>query len=114
MMTAAIWTKYGPPDVLMLAEVGKPMPKDHEVLVRICAATVFAGDCEVRNLKIPALYRLPLRLYVGVRKPKRITILGQELAGVVESVGKNVQRFKEGDPIFASAGFTMGAYAEFI
>ncbi len=113
-MKAVIWTKYGPPDVLQLAEVAKPMPKDHEILVRICAATVFAGDCELRNLNIATLYRLPLRLYVGFRKPRRITILGQELAGVVEAVGKNVRLFKEGDQVFASAGMGMGAYAEFI
>lgn len=113
-MQAVIWTGYGTPEVLKLAEVDKPVPKDHEILVRIHATTVFAGDCEVRNLKIPLLYRLPLRLYAGVRQPKRITILGQELAGVVESAGRNVRRYRAGDHIFASAGFKMGAYAEFI
>ncbi len=113
-MKAVIWTKYGPPSVLVLADVGKPAPLDHEALVRIHATTVFAGDCEVRNLRIPILYRLPLRLYVGVRKPKRISILGQELAGVIESVGADVRQFKAGDHVVASAGLAMGAYAEYI
>ncbi len=113
-MKAIVWTRYGPPEVLQLQEVAKPTPKDDEVLIRIYAATVIAGDCEVRNLKIPILFRLPMRMYVGFRKPKRITILGQELAGEIESVGKDVRLFKAGDQVFAATGFTMGAYAEYI
>jgi len=90
-MKAIVWTKYGSPDVLQLKEVEKPTPKNNEVLIRIYAATVTAGDCEIRNLKIPILFRLPMRLYVGLRKPKRITILGQELAGGIEAVGVTAQ-----------------------
>src|SRR3990170_3222990 len=81
LMKAILWTKYGPPDVLQLEEVEKPSPKDDEVLIRIVATTVTAGDCEMRRLKIPILFRLPMRIYVGFRRPKKMTILGQELSG---------------------------------
>jgi NADPH:quinone reductase-like Zn-dependent oxidoreductase len=112
-MKAIVWTKYGPPDVLQLQEVEKPTPKDDEVLIKIHAATVTAGDCEARNLKFPLGLSLPMRLYVGIRKPTRITILGQELSGEIEAAGRDVRLFKEGDQIFAGTGFGMGAYAEY-
>ena len=82
-MKAIIWTAYGSPDVLQLREVEMPAPKDDEVLIRVAAATVTAGDCEMRSLKLPLYLGLPMRLYAGFGKPRRITILGQELAGVV-------------------------------
>jgi NADPH:quinone reductase-like Zn-dependent oxidoreductase len=114
-MKAIVWTEYGPPDVLQLQEVEKPTPKDNEVLIRIVATTVTAGDCEQRSLKLPIWYRLPMRAYVGLRRPKRITILGMELAGEIESVGKDVKLFKTGDQVFAATGFArMGACAEYI
>ena len=113
-MKAIVWTKYGPPDGLQLKEVEKPTPKEDEVLIRIYATTVTAGDCEFRSLKYPLLMSLSMRIYVGLRKPKKITILGQELAGEIESVGKDVKLFKEGDQVFAHTGFGMGAYAEYI
>jgi len=113
-MKAIIWTKYGSPDVLQLKEVEKPTPKENEVLIRVYATTVTAGDCEMRSLKLPFLLWIPLRLYNGLRKPKRITILGQELAGKIESVGKNVKLFKRGDQVFAATDFSMGAYAGYI
>jgi NADPH:quinone reductase-like Zn-dependent oxidoreductase len=112
-MKAIIWTKYGPPDGLQLQDVEKPVPKPDEVLIRIYAATVTAGDCEMRSLKIPLMLGLPVRMYAGLRKPERITILGQELAGEIEAVGKDVKRFKEGDQVFGTPGFGLGAYAEY-
>ncbi len=114
-MKAIVWTEYGPPDVLQLQEVETPTPKDNEVLIRIYATTVTSGDCEQRSLKLPIWYALSMRAYVGLRKPERITILGMELAGEIESVGKDVTRFGKGDQVFAATGLVgMGAYAEYI
>ncbi len=113
-MKAIVWTKYGPPDVLQLKEVDKPTPKDDEVLIKIYAATVTAGDCELRRSKFNSWYWLFARILIGLRKPKRITILGQELAGEIEAVGKEVKLFKKGDQVFATTGFRFGAYAEYV
>ncbi len=114
-MKAIVWTEYGPPDVLQLKEVEKPTPKEDEVLIRIYATTVTAGDCEQRSLKLPIWYRLPMRAYVGLKRPTRITILGMELAGEIESAGKDVKLFREGDQVFAATGFVgQGANAEYI
>ncbi len=113
-MKAVVWTKYGSPDVLQLKDVEKPVPKDNEVLIRIYAATVTAGDCELRSLKFPLGLRLPMQLYVGLRKPRRVTILGQELAGEIESAGKDVKLFRKGDQVFAATGFVFGAYADYV
>ena len=113
-MKAILWTEYGPPDVLKLKEVEKPTPRDNEVLIRIYATTVTAGDCELRSLKLPIYFRLPLRMYVGLRRPKRMAILGQELAGEIESAGKDVKLFRKGDQVFAATGIGLGAYAEYI
>ncbi len=112
-MKAIVWTNYGSPDVLQLREVEKPAPKDNEVLVKIHATTVLIGDCYLRNLKFPIWYALPIRLLVGFVKPQRRTILGQELAGEIEAVGKNVTRFKKGDQVFAPTFLHLGTYAEF-
>jgi NADPH:quinone reductase-like Zn-dependent oxidoreductase len=111
-MKAIICTKYGPPEVLQYKEVEKPAPKDNEVLIRIHAATVTAGDCELRRLEFPPMLKLLARLGFGFRGPRK-KILGQELAGEIEKVGKDVKRFKKGDSVFAHAGFGMGAYAEY-
>jgi len=114
-MKAMIWTEYGPPQVLQLQELEKPIPKDNEVLIRIYATTVTAGDCEQRSLKLPLWQRLPMRAYVGLKKPTRIRILGMDLAGEIEATGKAVKRFREGDQVFATTGFVrMGTYAEYI
>ena len=113
-MKAILWTNYGPPEVLRLGEVEKPMPKDDEVLIRVHAATAMAGDCEMRRLQLPMYLGLPLRLYVGVRRPTRITIPGMELAGEIEAVGGAVRHFQVGERVFGISGFRMGAYAEYI
>jgi len=114
LVKAIVWTQYGPPDVLQLKEVEKPTPKDNEVLIRIYATTVTAGDCELRSLRLPFYLGLPLRAYVGIIRPRRVPILGTELAGEIEAVGKDVGSFNEGDQVFGSAGFGMGANAEYI
>jgi 2-desacetyl-2-hydroxyethyl bacteriochlorophyllide A dehydrogenase len=111
-MKAIVYHKYGSPDVLELKEVEKPTPKDNEVLIRVYATTVTAGDCEIRRFEMPILFWLPIRIYMGIIKP-RIKILGQELAGEIESVGKEVTQFKKGDQVFAAADAHFGAYAEY-
>jgi len=113
-MKAIVWTKYGPPDVLQLKDVEKPVPKDNEVLIRICATTVTAGDCEMRRLKFPLYLSLPMRFYLGFRRPKGNKTLGQEMSGKVEEVGKDVKSFKPGDRVFGSTGFGSGTNAEYI
>ena len=113
-MKAVICTKYGPPEVLKLKDVEKPIPKDNEVLIKVHATTCHIGDVKIRGFKdIPLWQKIPFRLYLGITKPKR-SILGMELAGDVDAIGKNVKRFKKGDQVFASAGFVFGAYAEYI
>ncbi len=110
-MKAIVWTKYGSPDLLEYKDLPKPTPKDNEVLIKIHAATVTAGDCELRRFDLPTWIWLPVRLYLGVLKP-RFHILGQELAGEIEAVGKAVAQFKKGDQIFAESAF-RGAYAQY-
>jgi NADPH:quinone reductase-like Zn-dependent oxidoreductase len=113
LMKAVIWTKYGPPEVLQLGEVEKPVPKHNEVLIKIRATTVTAGDCELRSLAFPIWLSLIMRLIFGLRKPRK-KILGFYLAGEIEAVGKDVRRFKKGDPVFGANGTDAGAYAESI
>jgi NADPH:quinone reductase-like Zn-dependent oxidoreductase len=112
-MKAVICTKYGPPEVLQLKEVEKPTPKKNEVLVRIYASTVSSADCRMRSFTVPLSLWLPARIALGIRKPRN-PILGLYLAGEIESVGKSVTRFQNGDKIFARVGNTFGAYAEYI
>ncbi|MHA1958726.1 MAG: NAD(P)-dependent alcohol dehydrogenase [Candidatus Thorarchaeota archaeon] len=108
-MKAIVVTKYGSPDGLRLKEVEKPTPKDYEILVKIHATTVTFGDAMLRSFSLPM--RIIFRLMGGIGKNK---ILGHELAGEIEAVGKNVTLFKEGDEVFASTGFGSGAHAEYI
>lgn len=112
-MKAMVCTKYGKPDVLQLQEVEKPIPKENEILIKIHATTVTSGDCRVRSFNSPLLLWLPMRIVLGLRKPRK-SILGVELAGEVEEVGKNVTRFKKGDQLFAMTGMKFGGYAEYI
>ncbi|TRX60090.1 NAD(P)-dependent alcohol dehydrogenase [Fulvivirga sp. M361] len=111
-MKAIVWTKYGTPDVLEYKEVAKPVPKDDEVLIKINAASVTPGDCEIRRFDIHVLFWLPLRIYIGIRRPRH-TMLGMELSGEIEAVGKEVKRYKKGDQVFCGTGMRFGAYAEY-
>lgn len=117
-MKAIVFTEYGTPDVLKIKEVAKPTPKEYEILVKVHATPVNYGDLTARNFansqfNMPALLFLPARMAFGWNKPK-INILGSELAGEVESVGKDVTKFKAGDQVFAYLGMNMGANAEYI
>ncbi len=113
-MRAVAWTAYGPPEVLRLEEKGKPTPGARQILVRIHAATVFAGDCEMRRSDILPLFWLPVRLMMGLFRPRSGKVLGQELAGRVEAVGADVTEFSPGDAVLAPTELTLGAYADYI
>jgi len=120
-MKAIVSTEYGSPDVLKIKDVAKPTPKDNEILVKVYATSVNYGDLLARNFKavtprtfnMPFFFWLPAKIAFGLSKPK-ITILGSELAGEVEAVGKDVTKFKAGDQIFAYLGMNMGANAEYV
>jgi NADPH:quinone reductase-like Zn-dependent oxidoreductase len=112
-MKAIVYEQYGSPDVLQIKEASKPTTRDNEILIRVQATTVTVADARVRAFRVPLSFWLPARIALGIRKPKQ-TILGAEMAGEVEAVGKDVKRFKKGDRVFASTvenGF--GAYAEY-
>ena len=117
-MKAVVCTRYGPPEVLQFKEVEKPVPNDNEVLIKIHSTTVHIGDTKIRRLK-PGLgpvkdffFKPLMRIMMGFRGPRK-KILGMELAGEIEAVGKDVILFKKGDPVFATTEFEFGAYAEY-
>ncbi len=111
-MKAIVCTKYGPPEVLKLREVEKPTSKDDEVLIKIHATAVTASDTFIRGFKIPLQFRIPMRIMLGITKPRK-PVIGLVLAGEIESVGKNIRRFKPGDQVYGLTGFGLGAYAEY-
>jgi NADPH:quinone reductase-like Zn-dependent oxidoreductase len=113
-MKAVVYEKYGLPEVLKLKDIEKPKPKNDEILVKIHAATVTSGDVRLRSSDFPPLFWLPARLIFGLFKPKK-RILGHELAGIVEEIGKNVTKFNIGDSVFGTTTMlNTGSYAEYI
>lgn len=112
-MKAVIFTKSGPPDVLQLKKIEKPIPDDNEILIKVHATSVNSGDVNLRSFKSQFLFWLLMRILYGLKKPKRL-ILGSALSGEIESVGKNVMRFKKGDEVFGSTGMKFGANAEYV
>lgn len=113
-MKAILWTKYGSPDGLQLNEVEEPTPNDNEVLIKIHAATASRADTEFRRLKLPFLFSIPIRLYIGVIRPTRIKILGTEFAGEIVATGKEVTKYQTGDQVYGYTGLGMGTYAEYL
>lgn len=112
-MKAVVYTRYGPPEVLQLVDIPKPVPRDNEVLIRVLATSVTIGDVRMRSFTVPRSQWLFARLYLGVLKPRR-PILGMELAGEVEAIGEHVTRFQVGDAVFASTfEANFGGYAEY-
>lgn len=111
-MKAIICTKYGPPEVLQFGEVEKPTPKDDEVLIKIHATAVTASDIFIRSSNVPIWFLIPMRIMLGICKPKN-PIIGLVLAGEVEAIGKDIKRFKIGDEVYGLTGYGLGAYAEY-
>jgi len=119
-MKAIACTGYGPPEVLQLVEVEKPIPKKDQVLIKVKATAVTASDCIIRSFNMPGAVRFPqkqfmelmMRVYIGFTKPRKP--LGLVLSGEIESVGTKIKRFKKGDQVFGWTGFSMGAYSEFV
>ncbi len=112
-MKAILCTAYGGPEVLKLVHIPRPTPKPNEILVRVKASTITFGDCELRNLTLPAWTRFPIRLIFGFRKPRHL-IPGMEVAGIVEAVGNRVTALRPGDEVFGSTGMSMGGNAEYV
>ncbi len=112
-MKAAVFRKYGPPEVLKIEDVPKPVPKDNQVLIKVKACSVSAGDCELRRFDFPGWFWLPLRLVMGLFKP-RIKILGQELSGEIVALGSKVDNFQLGDEICTITNINMGGYGEYV
>ena len=107
------YSKYGAPELLKLKNVAKPTPKNNEILVKVHATSVTVADVRVRGFDVPASFWLPARLALGIFRPRK-KVLGAELAGTVEAVGRDVTKFKPGDKIFAAMLIGFGAYAEYV
>ncbi len=113
-MQAAVLKKWRDPEEFEVIDIEKPQAKDGEVLIKVMATSVTAGDCEIRKLKLPLGLSLPIRIYGGWKRPTRLKILGQEFAGIVKQVGSGDTHFKVGDEVFGTTGFKFGAYSQYI
>lgn len=111
-MKAAVCTKYGPPEVLKIVQYPKPIPKDDEVLINIRATSVTNSDIFIRGSKIAWQLLIPMRMMIGLRKPRK-EIIGEVFAGVVSEVGAKITRFHGGEQVYGLTGFSLGAYAEY-
>jgi NADPH:quinone reductase-like Zn-dependent oxidoreductase len=112
-MKAIVCARYGPPEVLQLIDVATPTPKDNEVLIKVFATTANSADLRLRSADFPPLVQIPMHLMMGFRGPRK-RILGVELAGEIEAIGGAVTRFKPGDQVYASSGYALSGYAEYI
>src|SRR5689334_17988336 len=112
LMKAVVCTRYGSPEVLQLREVEKPAPKNNQVLIKIYATAVTASDCLIRRSDLPVIMSVVRRLAIGFTKPRK-SIVGAVVAGEIESVGKDVKRFRQGDQVYGFTGLGFGAYAEY-
>jgi NADPH:quinone reductase-like Zn-dependent oxidoreductase len=112
-MKAVICEKYGEPEVLKLTEVPKPIPNNNEVCVKIHATAVTNSDIFIRSSKLPFPIIIPFRLMIGITRPRK-SIIGLVYSGEIETIGKNIKRFKPGDMVYGITGFTLGAYAEYV
>lgn len=113
-MNATVLTKWRDPKSFKIIDIEKPVPESTEILIKIEATSVTAGDCEIRRLKLPLGLSFPIRLYGGWKRPERLKVLGQEFSGIVEQVGKDVTRFRVGDEVFGTTGMAFGAYSQYI
>ena len=113
-MKAIVYTEYGTPDVLRIEEIEKPVPGNDEVLIKIQAAEATKADCELRSFNFAVKwFWLPLRVAMGITKPRK-QVLGGYFAGEVESVGRDVSKFKQGDHVFGTTSLRFGAYGEYV
>ena len=112
-MKAIEFSAYGPPETLQIKDKETPVPGDKDVLIKVHATTISSGDVKLRSFDVGAMYKIPMGLYMGFRKPKR-QFLGDDFSGVIESVGKSVETYKTGDQVFGTVGFKIGAHAEYI
>jgi NADPH:quinone reductase-like Zn-dependent oxidoreductase len=111
-MKAVVCTKYGPPEVLRIVEYKKPIPKDDEVLINICATSVTNSDIFIRSSRVSLRFLIPMRIMIGIRKPRK-EIIGEVLSGIVAEIGSKITRFHVGDRVYGLTGFSLGAYAEY-
>ena len=111
-MKAMVCTKYGPPEVLQVKQCKKPIPRADEVLIKVYATSVTNSDLFIRGSNIPLRFMIPMRLMIGIRRPRN-PIIGEVLSGEIERVGSEIKRFHVGDQVYGLTGFSLGAYAEY-